>query len=111
MTGSDLIDAARGARLWLAVQLRRLAYEIAVALFDRIAKGSALGDRQRTLLLGNLEGDLEDQIDDVRSGRPSADARRPRSWSCGRWWGNGRASGRPAASRGVTRGKPERVQI
>jgi hypothetical protein len=49
MTGFDLIDAARGIRLWLAVQLRRLAYEITVTLFGRIAKGSALDDRQREL--------------------------------------------------------------
>jgi hypothetical protein len=69
MTRFDPMDAARGARLWVAVQLRRLGYEIAVALFDRIAKGSALDDHQRTLLLNDLRGDLDDQIDDVRSGR------------------------------------------
>jgi hypothetical protein len=69
MTGFDLIDVVRSIRFWLAVQFRRLAYEIAVALFDRIAKGSALDDRQRGLLLEEFEEGLDDQIDDVRSGR------------------------------------------
>jgi putative transposase len=64
MTGFDLIGAVRGARPWLAVQLRRLGFELAVALFDRIAKGSALDDRQRRLLLEEFEEGLDDQIDE-----------------------------------------------
>jgi hypothetical protein len=49
MRGFDLIEAVRGVRLCLAVHSRRLAYEIAVALFDRIARCSALDDRQRRI--------------------------------------------------------------
>jgi hypothetical protein len=59
-------DATRSLQARMAGRFRRLAYEVAVRLLDRIGKGSALDDRQRTWLIGELEADLSDQIEDLR---------------------------------------------
>jgi hypothetical protein len=59
-------DAVGSLRTWTAAGFRRLAYRVAVWLLDRIERGSALDDGQRTWLIGELEAELTDQIDDIR---------------------------------------------
>jgi hypothetical protein len=72
-------DATRSLHGWMAGRFRRLAYEVAVRLLDRIGKGSALDDRQRAWLIGELEADLSDQIEDF-SGQVAGIQVEPPAW-------------------------------
>ncbi len=62
-------DADRGLQAWMAARSRRLAFEVAIRLLDRIEKGSALDDGQRVWLVRELEAELADQIEDIRETR------------------------------------------
>jgi hypothetical protein len=59
-------DGPLSLRTWMVTRCRQLGYEVAVRLLDGIGKGSALDDRQRAWLIGELEADLSDQIEDLR---------------------------------------------
>jgi hypothetical protein len=59
-------DGARSLQGWMALRFRRLVYEVAVRLLDLIERESTLDDRQRAWLIGELEAELSDQIEDIR---------------------------------------------
>jgi hypothetical protein len=59
-------NAVCSLRTWTAAGFQRPAYRVAVWLLDRIERDSTLDDGQRTWLIGELEAELTDQIDDIR---------------------------------------------